>query len=219
MGQFSWLYADTYEQVVDGKYADTYLLVPKPFQEQFGKAIYEDCYDGYGHFGSYDVYELVALWNRDNLPSSTKAMHEPQIFEYDGLYSFEKEELRKKGFSEEEIENADIAKMQRRCDAAMEKYKFSLQRNVDFVNRVSDEEMKEKYGKNYLREIGIDIGCYDEDNAALKYPIKIVTKKMDYENVAPSPGDPYQGWPQIDDEEDDDLEEIYDGIDAIFDEE
>ena len=109
--------------------------------------------------------------------------------------------------------------MQRRCDAAMEKYKFSLQRNVDFVNRVSDEEMKEKYGKNYLREIGIDIGCYDEDNAALKYPIKIVTKKMDYENVAPSPGDPYQGWPQIDDEEDDDLEEIYDGIDAIFDEE
>lgn len=41
--------------------------------------------------------------------------------------------------------------------------------------------MKEKYGRNYLREIGIDIVCYDEDNAVLKCPIKITTKEMELE--------------------------------------
>lgn len=51
MGQFSWIYSDTNKQVVDGKRADTYLLVPEPFQEKYEKYIYEDCYDGYGNFG------------------------------------------------------------------------------------------------------------------------------------------------------------------------
>lgn len=32
MGQFSWIYSDTKKQVVDNKNADTYLLVPKLFQ-------------------------------------------------------------------------------------------------------------------------------------------------------------------------------------------
>ena len=41
MGQFSWIYSDTNKQLVDNKIADTYLLVPKPFQEKYGKAIYE----------------------------------------------------------------------------------------------------------------------------------------------------------------------------------
>lgn len=32
MGQFSWIYSDTDKQLLDDVYADTYLLVPKPFQ-------------------------------------------------------------------------------------------------------------------------------------------------------------------------------------------
>lgn len=68
MGQFSWIYSDTNKQVIDDKRADTYLLVPKPFQKKYGKAIYEDCYDGYGRFGRYDVYDLIPEWNKNMIP-------------------------------------------------------------------------------------------------------------------------------------------------------
>lgn len=68
MGQFSWIYSNTNTQLIDNKYADTYLLVPKPFQEKYGKAIYESCYDGYGNFDIYDVYELIAEWNKEMIP-------------------------------------------------------------------------------------------------------------------------------------------------------
>lgn len=194
MGQFSWIYSDTHKQLLDDIYADTYLLVPKPFQEKYGKAIYEGYYDGYGNFGRYDVYELVALWNRENLPSKTRALRLPKVEEYGGLFDSEKEELRKKGATEEEIKKADAEKQQEYCDKAILRYKKALLRNKDFANNVPDNVMKEKYGRNYLREIGIDIACYDEDNTALTYPIKITTKEMEYEEVAPSLNDPNQGW-------------------------
>ena len=62
MGQFSWLDCVTGEQIIDNKYRDVYLLVPKEFG---GGHIKETCYDGYGRFGGKDVYDLVATWNRE----------------------------------------------------------------------------------------------------------------------------------------------------------
>lgn len=71
MGQFSWIYADTHKQMIDDKRKDSYLLIPPKFQRKYGKSIVTHCYDGYGRFGEhdeYDVYALVAEFNRDFIP-------------------------------------------------------------------------------------------------------------------------------------------------------
>ena len=159
MGQFSWIYSNTNTQLIDNKYADTYLLVPKPFQEKYGKAIYESCYDGYGNFDIYDVYELIAEWNKEMIP---------------------------------EIINRA--------------------KNGTWHCMINDESIKNlqayyewKQINCKLRWLGIIMACHDQDNFALKYPIKITTKKIEYENAYPSKSDPNQGW-EIDNEAE--LEEI-----------
>ena len=45
-----------------------------------------------------------------------------------------------------------------------------------------------------LRWLGIIMACYDKDNFALKYPIKITAREMEYKNASPSKRDPNQGW-------------------------
>ena len=156
MGQFSWIYADTNRQVVDNKKADTYLLVPKPFQNKYGKTIYECCYDGYGHFGEYDVYDLIPEWNKEMIPEIIKRLK-------NGTWNcfFKKEN---------DIKN-------------LKNY---------YENKPIDCE---------LRWLGIIMACYDEDNFSLKYPIKITSREMEYEEVCPSKRDPNQGG-ECDDEND-----------------
>lgn len=52
------------------------------------------------------------------------------------------------------------------------------------------------------RNIGIDIACYDEYNAALQFPIKIThDKNAVYEDCKPSKIDSNQGWEWDDSEE------------------
>ena len=58
----------------------------------------------------------------------------------------------------------------------------------DLVYKLEDLGME-------LREIGIHLACYDEDNAALPYPIKITyDSKAKYEDYSPSDADPNQGY-------------------------
>ena len=52
------------------------------------------------------------------------------------------------------------------------------------------------------RYVGIDIACYDEQNARLRYPIKITHDcEAVYEDCEPSKSDPNQGWLLRDDDE------------------
>ena len=157
MGQFSWIYSDTNKQLLDNKVADTFLLVPKPFQEKYGKAIYEDCYDGYGHFGGYDIFELVVEWNKEMIPEIIRRI--------------------KNGNWKCSTSENDIKNLQAYYDG----------KEIDCE----------------LRWLGIIMACYDEDNAALEYPIKITTREMEYETVSPSLSDPNQGWEEYEDDEED----------------
>lgn len=76
MGYFSRIYSDTGKNVVIGKIVPTFLLVPPSFQAIHGKSIYELCYKGYGRYGNYDVYELVAQWNKSFIPDMIEKIRE-----------------------------------------------------------------------------------------------------------------------------------------------
>lgn len=155
MGQFSWIYSDTNKQLIDNKMADTYLLVPKPFQDKYGQAIHEECYDGYGHFGGYDVYDLIPEWNKEIIPEIIQRI--------------------KNGNWVCDVDERDIENLQ-----------------AYYEGKEIDCE---------LRWLGIIMACYNKDNAALEYPIKITTREMEYEEIAPSLSDPNQGWESDDDED------------------
>lgn len=148
MGQFSWYFADKKQRLINGEWRDSYLLVPPEFQNEYGKAIHETHYEGYGVFGGYDVYELIAKWNRSEIPEIVGKMKAGEWV---------------CTASEEDIEKL------------IAYYKAET--------KVSD-----------LRWLGIMMACYEEDNFALKYPIKITTEEMEYDDVPPSEVDPNQGW-------------------------
>ena len=163
MGNFSWLYCDkgndTHYAMLDDVVADSYLLVPPPFQAKYGKYILEKEYDGYGNMGGYDVYDLIIEWNKDFIPSIIK---------------------------------------QRNGKLADGKDMYV----ADLMNYYEGKEISVP-----LRYLGIDIACYDEDNASLPFPIKIATRPFEYNSMPCSDSDPNQGWGCYDEDEDDDEDE------------
>ena len=193
MGQFSWIYADNKKQMIDNRRADSYLLVPPAFQDKYGKFIYEGCYDGYGRMGGHDVYELVAEWNREFL-SPDMLRPAPLLEEYGGLDKWDRKDLVERGFSEEEINKIDKEKQKEYFNRAMRAYNRDIQMLSDYKTGREDKAMARDYGKDWKRDIGIWIACYDEQNAYLPYPIKITSKPMEYDAVGPSKRDPNQGW-------------------------
>lgn len=161
MGQFSWLDCKDGSQILDDVNADVYVLIPQEFG---GGHIHESCYDGYGNFGDYDIYDLIVTWNRKWIADNPDFV----------LPSMDGKRL------------ADYAW-----------YEFLADDENDFDGIVGKWKDSEKGGAVWyeLRIIGIDIACYDEDNAAIRYPIKIThDQNAVYEWCAPSKSDPNQGW-------------------------
>ena len=129
-----------------------------------GGHITELCYDGYGEFGGKDIYELVVEWNRAHLAD---------IYEMPDWKCVRTEKLR----------SIALAYMKDGEDAAQ---------------KLADTLFTgEGYGwirKEWKRNIGIEIACYDKDNERIPYPIKIAGISTSvYEDCKPSKGDPMQG--------------------------
>lgn len=63
------------------------------------------------------------------------------------------------------------------------------------VETIEDDLIRVDNGNLAKRYVGIVLACYSEDNARLKYPIKIThDPNVKYEDCAPSLRDPNQGW-------------------------
>ncbi len=205
MGCFSWLDCKTGEQIRIGS-GQVFVLIPK---EYGGGHIAESRYDGYGHFGIYDIYELIAVWNK---PFLHEGMLEskPEKAMFGGFYPFQKEEMRANGLKEEEIDAAE--------DAEREKYyRNALRRRQNLISDMeklkeapfnpaeitySDPDIitwleiikKAPFDRERIREIGIAIACYDEQNESLPFPIKITyDENAVYEDCRYSKEDPKQG--------------------------
>jgi len=192
MGCFSWIDCDRSRKrrkpIKIGEIC--YVLVPKEFG---GGHICESYYDGYGHFGGQDIYELAADWNKGYL-SKDNLRKAPVRKKFGGLWDFEKEALREQGVSEEEISKKDEEAREEYYQNALRCYQKSINKIEDFQAGLSDAEMTEKYGSEWKRNLGIDVACYDEQNAALKYPIKITHDYNGiYETCPASKSDPNQG--------------------------
>ena len=189
MGCFSWCDCITGEPVRIGSLRKVYVLVPEKFG---GGHIEETRYDGYGHFGLYDIYELVADWNRAFL-SEQMLEKAPERKAYIGLWAFEEEEMKKAGLSGKEIREADEKARDEYYERGLKRYDYRRKRLEDFKN-LTEEGFFEKYGRDGKREIGIDIACYDWQNATVPYPIKITYDEAAvYENCHASKEDDMQG--------------------------
>ena len=167
MGQFSWLDCVSGKQIIDDKVKDVYVLIPKEFG---GGHIVEHCYDGYGHFGRHDIFDLVADWNRKDLSENSNFVLP---------------------YSNEQIKNKDW-------------YEFYADPNLTREEVV--KKTKEKSNRFFeWRYIGIALSCYDEDNEALPFSIKITyDETAKYEWNTPSNSDPNQGWEYEEDEDEED---------------
>ncbi len=197
MGCFSWMDCKKPKKAIRIGTGPVYVLVPREFQDFYGPCIVESCYNGYGSFGGHDAYELIAIWNREYASDENIRGNDLKVEQFGGLYGFEKEELMRMGKSEDEIAEIDYKKRKKSYDAAVARRQYAINRLNDFKSEkgLDTKWMVEKYGKDFLREIGSSIGCYDDQNRALKWPFKVTyDKNADYEKCKPSDGDPNQGF-------------------------
>ena len=172
MGCFSWLFADTDNTQNLRTDRAGYIACTD------GTFIHEPCYEGYGEFNGQDVYELVVPVE-PRIHRGESGLLLPHIHRF---YNGSVKQYRLKDFRWYPV-IADLS------------IPFEQLRDAP---RQASEGTRQAYTGPIvprLRGVGIDIACYNEDNAALPYPIKI-TRKMrgvHYEDLPASKNDPEQG--------------------------
>ena len=143
-----------------------------------GTEIETESHGYYGEIGGFDIYELVAEWNRFELSADNLSPRPSDPTNWGGLWDFEKEQLKKDGYSDDEITALDEAERQKHFDTAVNRWERMAALIDEYKTGASDEELSEEYGDEWKRELGIAIACEDDNARKLKYPIKL-TKNRD----------------------------------------
>ena len=170
MGYFSWLFADKNNEQNLRIDKSGYIACPD------GDFIKESCYEGYGEFNGFNIYELVVYWNRKFLAANP-----------DFVLPHERRKI-----------GATDGKTVKSTQALKDFWWYPTISDLSIPLEDFDSAVKDRKDipvvLRELRCIGIDIACHNEDNAALPYPIKITkTKKVRYDKLPASKNDPEQG--------------------------
>lgn len=191
MGMFSWIDCNNKNNITDND-KEVILLLPNKTEEdkkkkkeleeflmigeQDEKGI-KGLYNGYGCIDGVDVYNVIVFYNI--LASSDK--------------DFEKVLKINKRKDKEFCKSEDLKELRRIYQEAYKNDKVlnysalitQFIYNHEFVNNYPDE----------IRDFGISIGCYDDQNAFLPVPIKMTyDNNLTYENAEFSMSDPEQGF-------------------------
>ncbi len=166
MGLFSWMFADLDNKENLRIHMEAHVPCPD------GSVIYTCRYDGYGHFGGYDIYELAADWNREFLSGNPE-------------YIVPSRRAAVKGSKPNIMRISDFSWYPFYADLSLDRKemveRFNKEKGIDWFE---------------YRQIGIEIACYDEDNEALPFPIKICREPgKRYCELPASRSDPEQGYP------------------------
>lgn len=175
MGSFSWLFADTNNTKNLRANRRGYVACPD------GTFICEPSYETYGIFDGKDIYDLVVDWNRKFIAENPDHLL-PHVHCWTKDGALVRTTYRLKDFPWYPVV-ADLS--------------IPFEDLHDALIAHLKKELGDKFSpyRTEIRSIGIDIACYDEDNASLPYPIKITSKKTGicYEELPPSKWDPEQG--------------------------
>lgn len=132
--------------------------------------------------GQYTVFEYVAMWNKDHLTPEMLSLKKPYPENFRGMDRELIKMYKKAGKTDAQIQQLDMEIRREFYDKALKEYEKAAAMIRD-VRILSDTEMTEKYGKNYLHEIGVSI--YRSDR--LVYPIKLsYDPELRYEDAEPS---------------------------------
>ena len=168
MGSFSWYASDTKRAIRSENCFTVYALVPD------GAPLKETEYEGYGVFGGQDIYDLVADWNRKYLSEH------PEFIVPQCGRMWNKEAGAWVPVPAKKVSDFEW---------------YYLYADLSKTRKDIEQEMRGLRGRLWeYRYIGIDIACYDIQNAVLPYPIKLVENPVPYAAAAASKGDPCQGW-------------------------
>ena len=139
----------------------------------------------YGRIGGYDIYELVAEWNKEYLSADNLEPKPDDPSKYGGLFGFEIDDMKKQGKSDEEIQKADMAERMKYFNADVKRWEEKLSLINEYKSGIPEADLAEKYGEDWKRELGIEIACQDDQARKLKYPIKLTRHKdvHGYENL------------------------------------
>ncbi len=158
MGSFSWLFADTNNTKNLRANRRGYVACPD------GTFICEPCYETYGIFDGKDVYDLVVDWNRKFIAENPDHLL-PHVHCWTKDGALVRTTYRLKDFPWYPVV-ADLS--------------IPFEDLHDALIAHLKKELGDKFApyRTEIRNIGIDIACYDEDNASLPIPSRLPARRQ-----------------------------------------